>query len=159
MRLDKFTQKAQEAVLEAQDLAQQYNHPNIEPEHLLQALLVQEGGVVPSVVKRIGGDISLVAQSVTQALGKLSRATGSSVQVGMSRQLNDILQEAQAIAAQMKDDYTSTEHLLLGMAQPKAGRVRELLARHGIDYNAIMQALAGIRGSQRVTSQNPEAQY
>ncbi|MCB9434603.1 MAG: ATP-dependent chaperone ClpB [Ardenticatenaceae bacterium] len=159
MRLDKFTQKAQEAVLEAQDLAQQYNHPNIEPEHLLQALLVQEGGVVPSVVKRIGGDISLVAQSVAQALGKLPRATGSSVQVGMSRQLNDILQEAQAIAAQMKDDYTSTEHLLLGMAQPKAGRVRELLARHGIDYNAIMQALAGIRGSQRVTSQNPEAQY
>lgn len=159
MRLDKFTQKAQEAVLEAQDLAQQYNHPNIEPEHLLQALLVQEGGVVPSVVKRIGGDISLVAQSVAQALGKLSRATGSSVQVGMSRPLNDILQEAQAIAAQMKDDYTSTEHLLLGMAQPKAGRVRELLARHGIDYSAIMQALAGIRGSQRVTSQNPEAQY
>ena len=159
MRLDKFTQKAQEAVLEAQDLAQQYNHPNIEPEHLLQALLVQEGGVVPSVVKRIGGDISLVVQSVAQALGKLPRATGSSVQVGMSRPLNDILQEAQAIAAQMKDDYTSTEHLLLGMAQPKAGRVRELLARHGIDYSAIMQALAGIRGSQRVTSQNPEAQY
>ncbi|MCA9966924.1 MAG: type VI secretion system ATPase TssH, partial [Anaerolineales bacterium] len=147
MRLDKFTQKAQEAVLEAQDLAQQYNHPNIEPEHLLQALLVQEGGVVPSVVKRIGGDISLVVQSVAQALGKLPRATGSSVQVGMSRPLNDILQEAQAIAAQMKDDYTSTEHLLLGMAQPKAGRVRELLARHGIDYSAIMQALAGIRGS------------
>ena len=159
MRLDKFTQKAQEAVLEAQDLAQQYNHPNIEPEHLLQALLVQEGGVVPSVVKRIGGDISLVVQSVAQALGKLPRATGSSVQVGMSRPLNDILQEAQAIAAQMKDDYTSTEHLLLGMAQPRAGRVRELLARHGIDYSAIMQALAGIRGSQRVTSQNPEAQY
>lgn len=159
MRLDKFTQKAQEAVLEAQDLAQQYNHPNVEPEHLLHALLVQEGGVVPSVVKRIGGDISLVAQSVAQVLGKLPRATGSSVQVGVSRQLNDILQEAQAIAAQMKDDYTSTEHLLLGMAQPRAGRVRELLARHGIDYNAIMQALAGIRGSQRVTSQNPEGQY
>ncbi|MFN2178421.1 MAG: ATP-dependent chaperone ClpB, partial [Candidatus Promineifilaceae bacterium] len=85
---------------------------------------------------------------------------GSSVQVGMSRDLANVINEAEAIAAQMKDDFTSTEHLLMGMAQPKAPqRVRDLLARHGIDYNSIMQALAGVRGSQRVTSQNPEAQY
>ncbi|MEM7114797.1 MAG: ATP-dependent chaperone ClpB [Chloroflexota bacterium] len=159
MRFDKFTQKAQEAVLEAQDVAQQLNHPNVEPEHLLQALIVQEGGVVPSVIKKIGTDLMMLAQSVQQALAKLPRATGSSVQVGLSRQLNDILQEAQAIAGQMKDDYTSTEHLLMGMVQPKAGHIRELLARHGIDYNGVIQALASIRGSQRVTSQNPEAQY
>lgn len=159
MRFDKFTQKAQEAVLEAQDVAQQLNHPNVEPEHLLQALIVQEGGVVPSVIKKIGTDLMMLAQSLQQTLAKLPRATGSSMQVGLSRPLNDILQEAQAIAGQMKDDYTSTEHLLMGMAQPKAGRIRELLARHGIDYNGVMQALASIRGSQRVTSQNPETQY
>lgn len=159
MRLDKFTQKSQEAILEAQHLAEGYNHSAIEPEHLLKTLMMQEGGVVLSILKRIGTDERLLGQSVEQSLNKLSRATGSSVQVGMSRELNNILEEAQAIAGSMKDDYTSTEHILMGMAQPKAGRIRELLGRHGIDYNTILQALAGVRGSQRVTSQSPEGQY
>ena len=160
MRLDKYTQKAQEAVLQAQDTAQKMNHPAVEPEHLLLALVTQEGGVVPSVLKRIGADNSLLVSGIEQALAGMPRATGSSVQVGMSRDLANVINEAEAIAAQMKDDYTSTEHLLMAMAQPKAPqRVRDLLARHGIDYNSIMQALAGVRGSQRVTSQNPEAQY
>lgn len=159
MRLDKFTQKSQEAVLEAQTLAQAYNHPAVEPEHLLKTLIEQEGGVAPSLLKRIGTDMHLLQASVEQALGRMSRATGSSVQVGMSRELNNILEEAQSIADSMKDDYVSTEHLLMAMAQPRGGRVRDLLARHGVDYNAVMQALAQVRGSQRVTSQNPEAQY
>ncbi|MCL4264854.1 MAG: ATP-dependent chaperone ClpB [Anaerolineae bacterium] len=159
MRLDKFTQKSQEAILEAQNMAQAYNHPAVEPEHLLKTLIEQEGGVVPSLLKRIGTDMHLLQTSVEQALGRMSRATGSSVQVGMSRELSNILEEAQSIADSMKDDYVSTEHLLMAMAQPKGGRVRDLLARHGVDYNAVMQALAQVRGSQRVTSQNPEAQY
>ena len=159
MRLDKFTQMSQQAVLDAQSMAEEYNHPSIEPAHLLAALLGQEGGVVPSLIKRIGVDPALLNQSVAQALSQLPRATGSSVQVGMSRDLNNLLQEAQAIAAQMKDDYVSTEHLLMAMAQPKGGKMRDLLARHGIDYNSVMQALAAVRGSQRVTSQNPETQY
>ncbi len=159
MRLDKFTQKSQEAILEAQTLAQAYNHPAVEPEHLLKTLIEQEGGVVPSLLKRIGTDVHMLQGSVEQALGRMSRATGSSVQVGMSRDLTNILDEAQSIADSMKDDYVSTEHLLMAMAQPKGGRVRDLLARHGVDYNAVMQALAQVRGSQRVTSQNPEAQY
>ena len=159
MRLDKLTEKSREALLEAQHLAEEYNHPAVEPEHLLAALLAQENGVVPSVISKIGGDIQMLSQSLDNALSKMPRATGSSVQVGMSRDLTNILNEAESIAAAMKDDYTSTEHLLMAMAQPKGGRVRELLARHGIDYNAILQALAAVRGSQRVTSQNPEAQY
>jgi len=159
MRLDKLTEKSREAVLEAQHMAEQYTHPAVEPEHLLAALLAQEGGVVGSVVNKIGGDPQLLARAVADALGKMPRATGSSVQVGMSRELTNVLNEAEAIAGAMKDDYTSTEHLLMAMAQPKAGRIRDLLARHGVDYNAILQALAAVRGSQRVTSQNPEAQY
>ncbi len=159
MRLDKLTEKSREALLEAQHLAEQYTHPAVEPEHLLLTLLDQEGGVVPSVIRKIGGDPALLRHSVETALGKLPRATGSSVQVGLSRDLNAILSEAESIAGAMKDDFTSTEHMLMAMAQPKGGRVRELLARHGIDYNAILQALAAVRGSQRVTSQNPEAQY
>ncbi|MCD6290579.1 MAG: ATP-dependent chaperone ClpB [Anaerolineae bacterium] len=159
MRFDRFTQKAQEAVLEAQNLAQEYGHPQIEPEHLLKALIEQEGGVVPAVLNRIGADSSLILQDVERALASKPRASGTSVQIGMSRELADILEEAEDIAQNMRDEYTSTEHLLMAMAQPKAGAVRELLARHGIDYNAIMQALASVRGSQRVTSPNPEAQY
>jgi ATP-dependent Clp protease ATP-binding subunit ClpB len=160
MRFDKLTQKGQEAVLEAQNLAQEYRHPAVEPEHLLLALVAQEGGVVGALIKRIGADAQMVRQSLTQALGRMARATGSTVQVGLSRDLANVIEEAEEIAAQMKDDYTSTEHLLMAMAQPKAPqRIRDLLARHGIDYNSIMQALAGVRGSQRVTSPNPEAQY
>ncbi len=159
MRLDKLTEKSREALLEAQHLAEQYNHPAVEPEHLLAALLAQENGVVPSVISKIGGDRQMLAGSLEAALSKMPRATGSSVQVGMSRDLTNVLNEAESIAGAMKDDYTSTEHLLMAMAQPKGGRVRDLLARHGVDYNAILQALASVRGSQRVTSQNPEAQY
>ncbi len=159
MRLDKLTEKSREALLEAQHLAEQYQHPAVEPEHMLAALLAQENGVVPSVISKIGGDTQMLTRSLEQALSRLPRATGSSVQVGLSRDLTQIINEAESIAGAMKDDYTSTEHLLMAMAQPKAGRIRELLARHGVDYNAILQALASVRGSQRVTSQNPEAQY
>ena len=160
MRIDKFTQKGQEAIYEAQNLAQAHNHPAIEPEHLLSVLIAQEGGVVPAVLKRIGVDPAMLGQAVEQALNQMPRATGSSVQVGMSRDFQAVTDEAQDIGANMKDDYTSTEHLLMAMAQPKAPRrIRDLLARQGVDYNSIMQALAAVRGSQRVTSQNPEGQY
>jgi ATP-dependent Clp protease ATP-binding subunit ClpB len=159
MRFDRFTQKAQEAVQAAQDLAHEYRHPQIEPEHLLKALIEQEGGVVPTLLERMGVDRRVVLSSVEQALAARPRATGAGLQIGISRELADILEEAEEIAKAMHDEYTSTEHLLMAMAQPKAGAVRELLARHGIDYNAIMQGLAAVRGSQRVTSPTPEAQY
>jgi ATP-dependent Clp protease ATP-binding subunit ClpB len=159
MRLDKYTQKSQEAVLEAQNQAQEYNHPAVEPEHLLKALVEQENGVVPSVLKRIGVDERMLMEGVNEALAKMPRASGTSVQVGMSRELAQIFEESEKLAEDMKDEYVSTEHLLLGMVQPKAGRIRDLLSRYGVDYNAVMQALAAIRGSQRVTSQTPETQY
>ncbi|MGQ9456938.1 MAG: ATP-dependent Clp protease ATP-binding subunit, partial [Anaerolineae bacterium] len=159
MRFDRLTQKAQEAILEAQNLAQEYHHAQMEPEHLLKALVEQEGGVVRSVLERIGTDVRALRESLEQALSRKPQAYGAAAQVGMSRALADILEEAEEIAGSMRDDYTSTEHLLMAMAQPKAGPVRDLLARHGVDYGAILQALASIRGSQRVTSPNPEAQY
>jgi len=159
MRFDQFTQKAQEAVMQAQHLAQEYNHGQITPEHLLKALLEQEGGVVPSVFKRIGVDAGGISQDLEQVLMGMPRASGAALQVGMSQDLVRILQEGEKIASDMKDDYTSTEHLLLAMAQPQAGKIRDFLQRHGVDYRTTMEALADIRGSQRVTSQNPEAQY
>ncbi|MCE7989258.1 MAG: ATP-dependent chaperone ClpB [Caldilinea sp. CFX5] len=158
MRFDKYTQKAQAALVEAQGLAEQYHHATVDPEHLLFALLRQEGGVVPAVINRIGVDPALLERSVEGALAAKSRAAGAAMQVGIGRELTTILQEAEQIAGNMKDEYISTEHMLMAMASA-AGKTRDLLARHGIDYNAIMQALAGVRGSQRVTSDNPEAQY
>jgi ATP-dependent Clp protease ATP-binding subunit ClpB len=85
MRIDRFTQKGQEAVHKAQHLAQEYNHPAIEPEHLLKALIEQEGGVIPSVLNRIGANQDLLAQDIEQALARMSRVSGVSVEVGMSR--------------------------------------------------------------------------
>jgi ATP-dependent Clp protease ATP-binding subunit ClpB len=158
MRLERLTQKAQAALSEAQNLAQQYNQSAIEPEHLLEALLKQEGGVVPAILNKIGVDPALVERSVAQAIAAMSRTSGASVQVGLGRETATILQEAENIAGNMRDEYTSTEHLLLAMASSQA-KVRQLLQRHGVDYNGIMQALAGIRGNQRVTTDNPEGQY
>ena len=161
MRFDKFTQKAQSALLDAQNLAEGFGHGSVEPEHLLAALLHQEGGVVPAIVAKIGVDQGMLDQAVQRAIAAMPRLSGASSQVGVGRDSSAILQEAQQIASNMKDDYVSTEHLLMAMASSNAGggKMRMLLARHGLDYNAILQALAAVRGSQRVTSDNPESQY
>ena len=158
MRFDKYTQKAQAAILDAQSLAEQSGHTTIDPEHLLLALLRQKGGVVPSIVSRIGVDQAVVMQSVEQLLAAKAQTSGAMAQTGTGRETNNVLREAEQIAANMKDEYVSTEHMLLAMASI-TGKVRDVLARHGVDYNAILQALAQIRGRQRVTNDSPESQY
>ncbi len=158
MRFEKYTQKAQAAVVEAQGVAEQMGHSTIEPEHLLLALMRQEGGVVPAILSKIGADEQSVAQSVERALAAMPRATGASLQISFGTATRTMLQEAQTIAGNMKDEFVSTEHLLMAMASSQH-KVRDLLARSGVDYNAIMQALASVRGNQRVTSDNPESQY
>jgi len=158
MNFDRFTQKAQAAVVEGQQLAEQYNHANFDPEHLLFVLLRQEGGVVPAVMNRLGVDPAVVERSTEQALMTKSRAAGNNMQTSMGKALAAVLREAESIAHNMKDEYTSTEHLLMSMAST-SGDARTLLNDHGVDYNAIMQALASVRGNQRVTSDNPEDQY
>ncbi len=159
MRIDKFTQKGQKALIEAQNLAQKYNHPAVKTEHLLKTLVEQEGGVVPSVLKRIGVDTDLLEQRIDETLDRMPRATGASVQVGMDQDLLSVLDGAEAIVDKMKDDYTSTEHILLAMVQAKAATVSKFLASFGVDEKSIMDALMGIRGSQRVSSPTPEDQY
>ncbi|MEM7129604.1 MAG: ATP-dependent chaperone ClpB [Chloroflexota bacterium] len=162
MRFDKFTQKAKEAILDANALAEDYNHPTVESEHLLTALLQQEGGVAPAVINRVGVDPNTLLNSVRQVLNTMPRATGATSEPRMGNAVSTVLKEAEQIAGAMKDDYTSTEHLLMAMASVNGSSnngAKRLLERHGIDYNAIMQALAGVRGNQRVTTDNPEAQY
>ena len=159
MRFDRLTEKASEAIIEAQNEAREYKHASIDPEHLLLALLRQQGGVVPAVIDRMGGDRDSLEAGLEQLLAAKSRVSGAAVELRMGRELAPLLEEAETIATNMKDEYTSTEHLLMAMASARNCYLHQLLERHGIDYNAIMQGLAAVRGSQRVTSQTPEAQY
>lgn len=157
MNLNQFTTKAQEVVVKAQSLAVENNNSMIEPAHLLAALLGQKDGVVPQIVAKIGARPAVVLSEAEAMIGNLPRVTSGHVNLALGRQTADVLSKAEKHAQRMKDDYTSTEHLLLALADKTI--VSGLLNRHGVDENAILQALATIRGNQRVTSQDPEATY
>jgi len=159
MNLNKFTQKAQEAIIEAQSLAGQYDHSQIEPVHLLLALLRQSDGIVPQVVQKLEANPREMALAVEGELRKRPKIRGTAAQVGMSRDLGRVLEEAEQLAQRMHDEYASTEHLLLGLSGAHGGEGSRILAAYGITKDAVLRALTSIRGSQRVTSQQPEATY
>jgi ATP-dependent Clp protease ATP-binding subunit ClpB len=157
--LNRFTEKAAQAVLAAQKEAQERHHSQIEPLHLLAALLGQNDGVVPQVVQKIGAHPAQVLATVQEELGRLPQAHGAT-QVYLSPQVEQVGRMAEEEAGRMRDEYVSTEHLLLGLASERLpGPALEILRRFGIQHGAILQALTGIRGSQRVTSQTPETTY
>jgi ATP-dependent Clp protease ATP-binding subunit ClpB len=157
MNLNKFTEKAQEAVLTAQHLAEEYNHSEIQPLHLLLALLRQEGGVAPQIARYLNVYPDALAQTAEAELRGLTKVYGGS-QPGLSAALRNVAREAEKSAEKMKDDYVSTEHLLLALTG-SGGRAENLLRQAGLTRDAVLQALTKIRGSQRVTSQNPESTY
>jgi ATP-dependent Clp protease ATP-binding subunit ClpB len=159
MDLNKFTQKAQEAIAGAQSLAGEYSHNQIEPEHLLSVLLRQSEGIVPQVIKQLGGQPAEMALALEGELQRKHKVYGGATQVGLSRELNRALDEAQKIAQRMRDEYVSTEHLLLALTGSHGGQAARFLAAHGVTEDAVLRALTAVRGSQRVTSQNPEATY
>jgi len=159
MRLDKFTQKAQEAIFEAQEQARGYNHGQIEPEHLLLALLQQADGVVPQIVQSLGLSPQLLLEQVQAELQRKPKVYGTAMQVGVGPDVQQVLDQAQAEAEAMHDEYVSTEHLFIALANKAGNGVYRLLQRMGISKDRILQALAGIRGSQRVTTPTPEATY
>ncbi len=158
MRFDKFTLKAQQAVQGAQELAQTLNHAQIEPAHLLRTLLAQEEGLVRPVLRKLEVDPQRVIQGVEELLAKLPRVSGAA-QVYLAPSLSQVLDAAFKLADQMKDDYVSTEHLFLALSQAKGTEMAGLFASLGLTPEAIMQALAGLRGSQRVTDQSPEEKF
>ncbi len=156
MNLEKYTQKAQEAILAAQGLARDHHQTSIEPAHLLLALANQPEGVVPAILTRIAGSPDLLTRDLHAEIGGLPTMTGAAEQPGLSRKTSATLEDAERRAAAMKDDYVSTEHLLLALA---AGPEAKRLSKFGLTPDAILQALATIRGSQRVVSANPEDTY
>jgi ATP-dependent Clp protease ATP-binding subunit ClpB len=159
MDLNRYTEKAQQAVLAAQSLAQESSHSQVEPIHLLAALLEQRDGVVPQLVAKVGVPAPQLAAQVRQTLSSKPRVHGAAARVTLSSTLARVLRAAEGEAGQMHDEYVSTEHLLLALTGGEAGQTARVLAQHGIDRDAIFQALTAIRGSQRVTSQNPETTY
>jgi ATP-dependent Clp protease ATP-binding subunit ClpB len=158
MRFDKYTIKAQEAVQAAESVAHRYNHPTLDPEHLLSALLEQRDGVVPPLLSALGAQAGTLSGELEKILASKPKAYGDGAQVSLSPALNKALHGAEGEADQLKDEFVSTEHLLLALGETP-GEARELLRRHGVARSAILEALRKIRGNQRVTDQNPEGKY
>ena len=158
MNLDKCTLKTREAIQEATSIAQRNDHAQVETDHLLYALLVQEGGVVPPLVERIGISADILIGELDDRLERLPRVSGESAQLYFSPTTGKVLAKAEQETSNLKDEYVSTEHILLALSQTD-DRTGELLRDKGINKNAILAALKDIRGSQRVTTEDPEATF
>jgi ATP-dependent Clp protease ATP-binding subunit ClpB len=159
MNLNKLTEKAQESVLGAQKLAETLGHAQIEPEHLLISLLEQQDGVAPAVLRKMNADPADLARVMRSEIARGPQAYGGA-QPGVSPRLNLVVDLAEAEAGRMKDEYVSTEHLLIAIAG-ETGRspAAKLLTSRGITRDKLFEALTSVRGSQRVTDQNPEGKY
>src|ERR1700678_1895519 len=159
IRWDKFTVKAQEAVQRANNLASEHGNPELLPLHLLAALLEDKEGIVPPVLEKIGIGPQAVLSDVYREIEKLPKVSGEAAQAALSNAANKLLEQAFKEAANFKDEYVSTEHLLLAITHLKQDAAAKTLMQHGATYDAILKALTSVRGSQKVTDQNPEAKY
>jgi len=158
MNYDKMTTKAQEAVQSATSLANRYDHQHLEPEHLLLALVEQQDGVVPQLVQRMGASIPELKGRIEELLATRPKVYGETAQMQLGPQTGRILSKAEKEASDLKDEYVSTEHILLAMLAEKI-KVAEVLEAAGINRKGVLDALKSVRGNQRVTDQNPENRY
>ena len=158
MKLDKLTVKAQEAIAAARDVAMAMHHAEVRPEHLLVALLEQDGGVVPRILAKLGADARVVRADLERAFEKFPRARGAALDIDAGRAFKDVWETAGREAEAMKDEFISTEHFLIALAASKSG-AGEALSGAGATKEAILEALVAVRGNQRVQDQDPEAKY
>ncbi|MGA9982588.1 MAG: AAA family ATPase, partial [Acidobacteriaceae bacterium] len=159
IRWDKFTVKSQEAVQNASQLAAENGNPEILPLHLLAVLLADKEGVIPAVLDKIGVPTQQLEAKALEAVAQLPKVSGASAQPSASNALNQVFDQAFKEAENFKDDYVSTEHLLLALTSRKNDGAQLLLASLGATHDAVLKSLATVRGSQRVTDQNPEAKF
>ncbi|HXH50470.1 MAG TPA: ATP-dependent chaperone ClpB [Terriglobia bacterium] len=157
-RFDKFTIKAQEALQATQEVAGRSGNQQLEPVHLLLALLEQSDGIVPAILERLGVTPFAVSQETEKAVERLPKVGGTADHY-LSPALKEVLDQSAKETEQFKDEFVSTEHLLLALARKKSDAAGAILNRLGVTHDAILKALVAIRGSQRVTDQNPEAKY
>src|SRR5579883_367025 len=158
MKLEKLTEKAREAIVEAGELAQEYKHSQAEIEHLLVALLEQDGGVVQQIVQKVGGDLATAQRVARTELERMARDYGGN-EPTISPRLRKLLDEAWHEMAQFRDEYMSVEHLLLAMFKVGDEPVQRILRAAGLTRENVLQALTAIRGSQRITDERPEGKY
>jgi ATP-dependent Clp protease ATP-binding subunit ClpA len=161
MNLNKLTEKAQEAIAAAQRLAESKGNTQLEPEHLLDALVTQEGGIVPAVLEQLGVAPSTIDRALQSAIAGFARSTSGGQQVFASNRFRAVFEAAQSEAERLKDDYVSTEHFLLAMTEDAEASqpVGRILRSNGITRDRVYQALQDVRGGQRVTGQTPETTY
>jgi len=155
---DKFTIKAQEALNESTAIAQKNDHSQIENEHLLLALLQQEGGIVTPIIERIGGDAARLTSGAEALVKATPKIFGEAAQIFFSPAVSRVLAKAEVEASALKDEYVSTEHILIAMSAGE-GKSSDLLRKNGVNKNAILDALKQVRGNSRVTDQSPEEKY
>jgi ATP-dependent Clp protease ATP-binding subunit ClpB len=158
MNGEKLTKKSQEALSSAHAVAVELNHQELQPVHLVAALIRQQDGLIPSLLKKLDVSVIDAETSVAALLRKIPVVTGAGVQTHMSRSLTAVLQDAERKASQMKDEYVSVEHLFLA-AVDKDSECRQFMADTGLSMSKILNVLKEIRGNQRVTSQDPEATF
>ncbi len=160
LRFDRFTIKAQEAFQEAQSIALDRNQQQLDVEHLLLALINQKEGLTLQILQKIGANIAGLTSSLEEDLEKLPRIEGSGVgQLYITQRLNNVVEAAFEEMKNLKDEYLSTEHLLLAIADEKDGISARILKQNGVSKDALMKAMKEVRGSSRVTDQNPEGKY
>ncbi len=159
INFEKLTVKSQQAIQQAQSRAAELGNPEIQPVHLLLALVEDREGVIPAVLEKIGVPTERLESDLHRVEEKLPRQAGAAAQPGPGQALNKVLEQAFREAANFKDDYVSTEHLLLGVAGLKSDPARDALVSLGATKDAILKALTAVRGSQRVTDQNPEGKF
>ena len=158
MNIEHFTEKAREALSDAAQIARQFNHNQVEVEHLLSALLGQEGGVVREVIAKVGGNLEAAERVINTELERMPHVFGGS-EPGISPRLRKVLEDAWREMGTFHDEYLSVEHMLLAMFNVSDGAVPRALRAAGLTRDNVLQALTSIRGAQRVTDQNPEGKY
>src|SRR5260370_4052150 len=144
MRLDKLTIKAREVLVASQDLAARTGQPEVVPEHILSALLSQQGGIVAPLLRKLGADPQQVQQRIAQEIDRLPKQQGG-LEVGLSRRARDLVESAEREAEQFKDEYTSTEHLLLALAHHDFGAASRALKEAAVTPSRLLAALADAR--------------
>jgi ATP-dependent Clp protease ATP-binding subunit ClpB len=159
MRLDKLTIKAQEALAAARDLADQRAHQEVTPEHLLRSLLAQEDGVALAVLRKLGADAEAISRKADEAIEKQPQVRGGTAENFVGRRLKDLLDESARQAEEFKDEYVSSEHLLLAMLAKDVGDASRILREAGVSRDALLKALFDVRGNQRVTDPEAEQRY
>src|SRR5580698_6427873 len=157
MKLEKFTLKSQEALQEAQNIARSFSHQEIDGEHLALALISQTDSLIPDLLQRVGVPPDRLKPDLESELARRHKVQGGEVFAGQT--FKKVLDAAQSEATKLKDDYVSTEHLLLGLIDNGGSSLKKIFAKHGLKRDAVLKALADLRGNQRVTDENPEAKF